>query len=217
MDKPSRFSQVAVAGSRATTSGTNASGTAAVPNTTGVSIQISAGSVVGGTAVTAARNVISGNESVGVAVNYDETATANVISGNYIGTNATGTAAIPNRTGIYLSSAPGNVVGGLAAGSRNVISGSLNPGFGVGIAYETANGTSFRAISSASPPTALRSSATAARGMFVSGGASDNVIGGPAANAGNTIACNLDGVQILQETSLPGISRGNLVSRNTIH
>ncbi|MBK6427602.1 MAG: DUF11 domain-containing protein [Blastocatellia bacterium] len=196
--------------------GTNASGTAAVPNTTGVSIQISAGSVVGGT-VTAARNVISGNESVGVAVNYDETATANVISGNYIGTNATGTAAIPNGTGIYLSSAPGNVVGGLAAGSRNVISGSLNPGFGVGIAYETANGNLVQGNFIGVAADGVTELGNGSTGMFVSGGASDNVIGGPAANAGNTIAYNLDGVQILQETSLPGISRGNLVSRNTIH
>ena len=196
--------------------GTNASGTAAVPNTTGVSIQISAGSVVGGT-VTAARNVISGNESVGVAVNYDETATANVISGNYIGTNATGTAAIPNGTGIYLSSAPGNVVGGLAAGSRNVISGSLNPGFGVGIAYETANGNLVQGNFIGVAADGVTELGNGSTGMFVSGGASDNVIGGPAANAGNTIAYNLDGVQILQETSLPGISRGNLVSRNSIH
>ena len=196
--------------------GTNASGSAAVPNTTGVSIQISAGSVVGGT-VAAARNVISGNESVGVTVNYDQTATANVISGNYIGTNAAGTAAIPNGTGIYLSSAPGNVVGGLAAGSRNVISGSLNPGFGVGIAYETANGNMVQGNSIGVAADGVTELGNGSTGMFVSAGASDNVIGGPAANAGNTIAYNLDGVQILQEASLPGISRGNLVSHNSIH
>lgn len=196
--------------------GTNAAGTGAIPNTSGVSIQIAAGCVVGGT-VAAARNVISGNESVGVTVNYDETANNNVISGNYIGTNAAGTAAIPNGTGIYLSDAPNNVVGGLAAGSRNVISGSMNPGFGVGIAYENASGNMVQGNFIGVAVDGVSALGNGSTGMFVSGGASNNVIGGPAAGAANTIAYNLDGVQILQETSLPGISRGNLVSRNSIH
>lgn len=196
--------------------GTNAAGTAATGNAAGVSIQNSAGNVVGGT-VAAARNVISGNESVGVTVNYEATATANVISGNFIGTNAAGSAAIPNGTGVYLSDAPGNTVGGLAPGSRNVIAGSMNPGFGIGIAYEAANGNLVQGNFVGIAADGISALGNGSTGVFVGGGASDNVIGGPATGAANRIAHNLTGVEILEETSLPGVSRGNLVSRNSIH
>ena len=84
---------------------------------------------------TAERNVISGNSGDGVRI-LGSSATGNVVSGNYIGTNATGTAAVPNlRHGIILLApnnrigTDGNGVGDLA--ERNIISG--NRGAGVSI------------------------------------------------------------------------------------
>src|SRR5207237_10730631 len=75
----------------------------------------------------AARNVISGNASVGIKL-FDGTMTGVVIQGNYIGTNAAGTAAIGNGTGVYLLRANNIAIGGTAAGAGNVISGNSGGG-----------------------------------------------------------------------------------------
>ena len=60
------------------------------------------------------RNVISGNTN---GVQISNGSTGNVVSGNYIGTDATGRLARSNRVcGVQISSAWGNVIGGAAAG-----------------------------------------------------------------------------------------------------
>ncbi len=88
----------------------------------------SANNVIGGV-VAAARNMISGNGDDGVDISGTGT-TGNIIRGNFIGTNAAGTGAIPNTDdGVSISDgASGNFVGGTVAGSRNVISGNANGG-----------------------------------------------------------------------------------------
>lgn len=122
--------------------GLNLDGTAAAPNSLdGVRVRGSR-NLVGGSAADA-RNIISGNGHQGIIVMYyDEDVTVNhrpvytnTISGNYIGLNAAGTAAVPNgRYGVwvqggYLSGADNGLVqntliGGTSAGQRNIISGN---------------------------------------------------------------------------------------------
>ncbi len=117
--------------------GTNASGTAALPNNYhGVWI----GS--GASHNQVINNLISGNEEDGVSLHSSDTS-HNTISGNYIGTDASGTAVLSNLgNGIEIGSgASQNVIGGDNPGERNVISG--NEGFGVGL-WDT--GTSFNTI-----------------------------------------------------------------------
>ena len=106
--------------------GTDPSGTVAIANgTDGVSIT-AADNTVGGTTA-GARNLISGNTTYGVHVDGSG-ATGNLIAGNYIGTDAGGTAAIGNgNNGVYLNAAS-NTVGGTTAESRNVISGNAGRG-----------------------------------------------------------------------------------------
>jgi CSLREA domain-containing protein len=112
--------------------GLNAAGNAAIPNgSQGVAIfSNSANNVIGGT-VAGAGNVISGNDGVGVRIESSG-ATGNLVQRNYIGTNAAGTARIPNGGhGVeILSGANGNTIGGVPA-NGNVISG--NTGNGVNI------------------------------------------------------------------------------------
>lgn len=101
--------------------GLAADGTTSKQNNRGIQITTSSSNQIGGTTA-AARNVISGN-SAGIEINGN----SNVILGNFIGTNAAGTAAIPGSgTGvaIFNSTSINNVVGGTAAGSRNLISGN---------------------------------------------------------------------------------------------
>ena len=116
--------------------GIMSNGTAAGNADGGVSLGVnqgnSSGNTVGGT-TTGARNIISGNVGNGVVV-YGTGASANLIEGNYVGTNAAGTAAVPNTNdGIdVFSAAVGNTVGGSSVSALNVISG--NTGVGVEIA-----------------------------------------------------------------------------------
>ncbi len=116
--------------------GTNAGGTAAVANTyEGVRFDSTTGNTVGGDTA-AKRNVISGNGSDGVL--FDASSNNNYIQGNYIGTNASGTAAVGNTfDGVYINYSTGNSIGGDTAAKRNIISG--NGRYGVSIATDSTN------------------------------------------------------------------------------
>ncbi|MDB5349626.1 MAG: cya 2 [Planctomycetota bacterium] len=102
--------------------GTNAAGTTAVPNVDGVVISSGGhNNTIGGT-VFGARNVISGNQGVGVDL---AGATGTVVAGNTIGLDQTGTSAVANQAGgISLEDAIGTTIGGTVFGARNVISGN---------------------------------------------------------------------------------------------
>jgi titin len=103
--------------------GLSLAGTNAVPNAlNGISLNNSRSNLIGGT-VTAARNVISGNGFNGVGI-LRTNDFANVIAGNYIGTDAAGAKAVPNALAGVRIQASSNTVGGLTAGSGNLISGN---------------------------------------------------------------------------------------------
>ena len=59
---------------------------------------------------------------------YDAGAVDNVVAGNFVGTDATGTRAIANTIGVFINGAAGNTIGGLAPNLGNVISGNLQVG-----------------------------------------------------------------------------------------
>ena len=78
--------------------GTNPAGTTAIPNGgDGVEINDALNNTIGGTA-DGPSNVISGNTGDGVEITGPH-ATGNVVAGDYIGTDLTGTVAIANGTG----------------------------------------------------------------------------------------------------------------------
>ncbi len=80
--------------------------------------------IIGGS-VFGATNVVSGNKWVGIA----ETGSNATIAGNYVGTDATGSSALPNQgAGVYLTGATGATIGGTAVPAKNVISGNLGAG-----------------------------------------------------------------------------------------
>lgn len=106
--------------------------------TAGISI-VGSGNQIGGI-VPADRNVISGNGSAIRIQNSGEfLSNNNIIVGNFIGTDATGTIVDPDGTpntgdelgnleGIVIFSGNGNRIGGLTAAERNVISGNQRAG-----------------------------------------------------------------------------------------
>src|SRR5439155_1210568 len=82
---------------------------------------------LGGTAA-GAGNLISGNSGYGIALT--NTASGNLLQGNLIGTDQTGTLALPNTgAGIELDGASNNTIGGTVAGAGNLI--SANGGDGI--------------------------------------------------------------------------------------
>ena len=116
--------------------GTNAAGTMAMGNGIGVSLQGSS-NTIGGTTTTA-RNIISGNTRHGVSLGGGATvAQNNLVQGNFIGTDVTGTQLRGNGgDGVFAISATNNMIGGtiFSAGTppANLIAG--NAGSGVGAA-----------------------------------------------------------------------------------
>jgi parallel beta-helix repeat protein len=105
--------------------GTNAAGDAAQGNYT--NIQIGGGyNRIGGTEP-AARNVVAGATNQGIIL-AGSGAVGNRVEGNVIGTNAVGTALLPNSSNILIQNASGNWIGGTTAGAGNVIAGSINRG-----------------------------------------------------------------------------------------
>jgi hypothetical protein len=115
--------------------GTDKNGSVDLGNTlNGVWLFVAKNAVIGGTSA-GTRNVISGNgtsttASRGVYI-QGSGATNNRVEGNYIGTDAFGTADLGNSgDGVRIEEAPSNVVGGTSAGARNVISANTANGVG---------------------------------------------------------------------------------------
>ncbi len=102
--------------------GVAANGTTARPNQRGLQLTNSSNNVIGGTTA-AARNVISGNSLNALEINGGN---ANAIQGNFIGTNAAGTAELHNSSAVAIFNATSidNLIGGTAAGAGNLISGN---------------------------------------------------------------------------------------------
>jgi hypothetical protein len=174
--------------------GTNAAGTTAIGNLgDGILIQnVGSNNTVGGT-VAAAANVIAGNGGSGIDILSAGSFTPgmNLIQGNNIGTDVSGTSALPNTLdGIDMIGSSGNTIGGTASGAGNVI--SANGRFGIEVAFNpnNANQTSNNLIlgnrigADISGTVAL---ANGLDGIYLSG-ATSNTIGGTVASAGNTIA-----------------------------
>jgi parallel beta-helix repeat protein len=96
--------------------GMDVTGTVAEGNGMGV-VAYGTGNTIGGTAPVA-RNVIGGNADFGVWLRNN----GNVVEGNYLGTDHTGTKAFGNTVGVQDDWS--NTIGGSASGAGNVISGN---------------------------------------------------------------------------------------------
>src|SRR5207244_4648467 len=159
--------------------GTNADGTAPVfmSTTGGIRIGSDASDNTVGGVVSGARNVISGNQ-----FGVDLEGSGNVVQGNYVGTNAAGTAAIPNQIGINIKGAA-NMIGGTISGAGNLISGNS---FGLVIQHSSAIGNIVQGnlIGTDASGTMALGNGT---GITIQADASDNLIGGTAAQGGNLL------------------------------
>jgi hypothetical protein len=173
----------------------------------GVLIGTSIGNVIGGT-TPAARNILSGNGVAGVYVK-DTLSLANVIQGNFIGTDVSGTAALGNQgSGIYLNDGNQTVIGGSTAAARNVISGNGFDGVSIG-----GSGTRVEGNFIGTDVTGTAALGNGRDGVSIFN-QSNNIVGGPLSGEGNVIAFNQqNGVNVITNVILNAI-RGNSIFSN---
>jgi parallel beta-helix repeat protein len=188
--------------------GTDISGSFVVPNYWGMLIQAGIGNQIGGVAA-GAGNLISGNENVGIYVEYVNPPGI-TIAGNKIGTNLSGTVALPNYLGILLVGGGGNLIGGTVSGAGNLISG--NTEFGLIINTSSANRVQGNTIGAdLSGGTAIPNR----EGIDIRFAACNNMIGGAGSGMGNLISGNTEsGVYIQNETSVGNQVLGNRIGTN---
>jgi len=187
--------------------GTNPTGTAqGYGNQTGLEVQTS-GNVLGGPKA-ALRNVISGNNNQGVLL--DDGASGNLVAGNYIGTDITGSNRLGNNGGgVVLYDAPQNTIGGGGSGAGNLISGNGNDGVLVS-SSDSGPGSLSTVIQGnvigldAAGIVALDNSNNGVEVDYGSG----TLIGGPQAAAANVISGNQAGVY-LQNSAMGVAIEGN--------
>jgi uncharacterized repeat protein (TIGR01451 family)/CSLREA domain-containing protein len=164
--------------------GLNAAGTASVSNVgEGVSIVSSTNNTIGGTTA-GARNIISGNFGKGIRF-LD--ASDNLTIGNYIGTNAAGTAAVANQSdGVDIFIANDNTVGGNTAASRNIISGNATHG----LRLNSSSGNTIQGNFIGTRPDGITSLPNVFEGISIGNASNGTIIGGSGPGEGNKIAFN---------------------------
>jgi hypothetical protein len=187
----------------------NADGTSADIDEANTRVQINMvgdNNVIGGTTL-ADRNVLAGG-TFGIWLAGENTH-SNVIAGNYIGTDVTGTFDHGNsQYGIRVSaSANNNIIGGATDSHRNIIAGS--DAIGIDISGEAADGNVIRNnwIGLGADGTTVLGNAT--RGILISSGADDTTIGG--VDMGNVIVGSGEhGIEISNDTT-GTIVQGNFI------
>lgn len=134
--------------------------------------------------------------------------TNNVIQGNYIGVDSTGTQSRGNHTGIFIFNSSSNLIGGTNAAARNVISGNGDDGVDVDGSGNQIQGNFIGTNATGSAALANGSSGIKI-GRFAP--ATNNTVGGTAPGAGNLISGNPQGVYC----NSPGnVIQGNLIGTN---
>ena len=166
--------------------GTDATGDNRLPNGMGLEfVNNSSNNTVGGV-MGVTGNLISGNN--GDAVKIDGGCNSNVVQGNLVGTDPTGTISIPNfGNGVDINGGY-NTIGGTTPGAGNLI--SNNSGAGIVLVFGSASYNVMEGNLIGTDITGTLPMANSNSGIYPFFGASYNTIGGTAAGAGNVIAFN---------------------------
>ncbi len=189
--------------------GTNKSGSAALANgSEGILVQGGANTQIG-SSTPALRNIISGNNGHGVSIAGPSAGTK--VQGNYIGTNASGSAALPNtHSGVVVAGVANVTIGGNVADAGNVISG--NDDWGVRLQTGANNASIERNIIGRSANQA--SSIANGNGGVSLDQAPNNRVGSP--GNGNIISANQgEGIYVFGTAASGNVIQANSISGNS--
>jgi hypothetical protein len=180
----------------------------------------STGAVINGIVISAGSSTLKGLMITGFAKPNSFGGTGiqltskggNVIAGNFIGTDANGTNAVPNDIGIYISGCDNNVIGGSQPASRNLISGNVQ--FGVDIQGSGAYNNLILGNFIGTNRSASGALGNGDAGVLVSNigtASSAGEIGGTTAGAGNVISGN-GSIGIATVGNITGLKiQGNMI------
>ncbi len=196
--------------------GTNADGTARLSGGA-VLIDDAPSNTIGGT-TPGARNVITGHPSSNAAVLVrNARATGNLVQGNFIGIDVTGTISLgtePVNDGVDIDDASSNTIGGTTAGARNVISGKHGSGILIEGGEATASNNLVQGNFIGTDANGMAAVPNLA-GVTIAGRVFGNTIGGTTHGARNIISGN-DGTGVLIELNQGGVPGHNVVQGNFI-
>jgi uncharacterized repeat protein (TIGR01451 family) len=192
--------------------GTDVTGKQRAGSNTGLELDSVGNVTIGGTPP-GAGNVISGNLVGILSQQAAPKATKDLVEGNFIGTDVTGTQSAYQTNGVELANDSGDTIGGTTAAAGNLISGNTFHDISVGLGSQVSTDT---VIQGNDFGTDVTGTSVLSNSFWASGGAaveligSGNTIGGAAAGAANIIADNgYNAVEVAQGT-------GNLISHNAI-
>jgi CSLREA domain-containing protein len=199
--------------------GVDSTGTAALGNGTdcchsGIVMHLGASNNLIGGSVPGAGNVISGNTADGVTI-ADAGTTGNIVAGNFIGTDVTGTQDVGNAFDgvVMVDGTSENLIGGTEAGAGNVLSG--NGANGVAIYQVGTMGNLVQGNHIGSDVTGTLALNNSGHGVAIAAGASNNLIGGTSSGAGNTIVFNnASGVLLGGDAGTGNASLSNSIHSN---
>jgi hypothetical protein len=204
--------------------GTDQTGTGAKGNLANQIDIFGNNNTVGGT-TPAARNIIAGSSDYQVPALVISGGSGNVIEGNYIGTDVTGTKVIGNAgTAIYLTQAAAhNTIGGTAPGAGNVISGNVTSttaqSQGFAVVQVDGGGTDGNVIAGnfiGTDPTGKTKLGNGGAGVLIDSAAAMTTIGGTTTGARNIISGNLgDGIDIISGATKTSVA-GNYIGINSL-
>jgi titin len=150
------------------------------------------------------RNVISGNAADGILLGAS--ASANFVSNNFVGTSATGNAAVPNSGNGIEVLGSGNTIGGTDVYAVNVVSGNNQDGILLG-----GSGTNNLVASSVIGLNAAGIGVLANGGNGIEIVQNNNIIGGTVTSARNVISGNAQDGILIQSGVNGTLVEGNFV------
>jgi len=190
--------------------GTNAAGTAAIPNTNGVTISEGAsGNTIGGESP-GERNVISGNDRHGVGFYGLDTA-GNTVVGNYIGTTASGEQPLgnPGYGGIEIADAGGNLIKGNVISANGTVGGDADGGI---VMFDSSGFEIYENLIGVSASGAPLGNAS--YGIYMRN-SSDNIVGDEA--GGGNVVAHSTGAGVHVEGAGVGETLRNTIRGNSIY
>jgi hypothetical protein len=191
--------------------GTDPTGNVSTGSTgNGISINNSPSNVIGGTGPNT-RNVISGiGSSHGISI-FGFNPNGNLIQGNYIGLNASGTKGLGNFSGIFLGTS-NNTVGGIVSEARNVI--SANDFAGIVMQVEGTSGNLIQGNYIGTDASGNVKIGNTNYGIAIFNASHNNTIGGMIPGARNVVSGNGWGIGIAGSSG--GTPSGNVVQGNYV-
>ena len=193
--------------------GTDVSGTQAIGNGSVGTFIVGSSSHTIGSSIAGGGNLISGNEDYGVRM--ESSATGNLVQGNYIGLDASGTLPLGNGfAGIWVSDSPANIIG--VPGAGNVV--SANGSYGIVVVAFDGSADSNTVQGNI---VGLDASGSVARGNGLTGigiqNSASSLVGGGLPGESNVSSANGQwGIFIVDTSSVPGTTVGNVVQGNYV-